>query len=222
LKPAWHVIDAQGKTLGRLSSEIALLLQGKHKPTYVSYLNSGDFVVVVNAEKFKVTGKKLEQKIYYSHSGYHGGLKEVKLSVLLKKKPTRALRHAIKGMLPKSTLGRRMLSRLKLYAGETHPHAAQVNAGRKASAEKAAPEAEIGAGTPQDDAKPASKAKGEVAANTSAEADTKPASKARGEAAAKSPSKAGAKLGGKAKSAAKSGSKATGKAAVRTPAKEEA
>jgi large subunit ribosomal protein L13 len=133
LNPAWHVIDAQGKTLGRLSSEIAVLLQGKHKPNYVPYLNTGDFVVVINAEKFHVTGKKLDQKIYYRHSGYHGGLKEQTLSVLLQKAPTRAIKKAVKGMLPKNTLGRHMLSRLKLYAGDAHPHAAQVNARPKAA-----------------------------------------------------------------------------------------
>jgi len=128
LSPVWHVIDAQGRTLGRLSTEIATLLQGKHKPTYVSYLNTGDFVVVVNAEKVRVTGKKLEQKVYYRHSGYHGGLKKQTLSELLAKTPTRVIKQAVKGMLPKNTVGRGMLSRLKLYAGESHPHAAQVNA----------------------------------------------------------------------------------------------
>lgn len=127
LESLWHVIDAQGKTLGRLSSDIAKLLQGKHKPTYVSYQITGDFVVVVNAEKVRVTGKKLEQKIYYRYSGYHGGLKEQKLSDLLKKNPTRVIRQAVKGMLPKNSLGRVMLSRLKLYVGESHPHEAQVN-----------------------------------------------------------------------------------------------
>lgn len=135
--PAWHVMDAEGKTLGRFSSEIAVLLQGKHKPSYVSYLNSGDYVIVVNAGKVRVTGKKLSQKLYYRHSGYPGGLKSQTLSVLLDKTPTRAIRHAVKGMLPKSKLGRRMLSRLKLYAGAEHPHAAQVNA-RPKSQKKAA------------------------------------------------------------------------------------
>ena len=141
LTPAWHVIDAEGKTLGRLSSEIAVLLQGKHKPVYVPYLISGDFVVVVNAEKVRVTGKKLEQKIYYRHSGYHGGLRQRTLSQLLQKAPTRAIRLAVKGMLPKNTLGRRMLTRLKLYAGSSHPHAAQVNARPKAPEAAAPPEA---------------------------------------------------------------------------------
>ena len=133
LKPAWHVIDAAGKTLGRVASEIAVLLQGKHKPTYVSYLNTGDFVIVTNAEKIRVTGKKLEQKIYYRHSGYHGGLKERRLSDVLEKTPTRVITHAVKGMLPKNTLGKHMLSRLKVYAGDSHPHEAQINAQRKAA-----------------------------------------------------------------------------------------
>ena len=122
----WHVIDANGKTLGRLASEIAVLLQGKHSPNYVKYLNTGDFVIVINAEKIKVTGNKLEKKIYYRHSGYHGGLTEQTLATVLKKHPTRVLRGAIKGMLPKNTLGRKMLSRLKVYSGERHPHEAQV------------------------------------------------------------------------------------------------
>ena len=134
LKPEWHVLDADGKTLGRISSEIAVLLQGKHKPEYVPYLNTGDFVVVVNAEKVRVTGKKLQQKIYYRHSGYPGGLKERTLAEVLERTPTRVIEHAVKGMLPKNTIGRRMLSRLKLYAGGEHPHEAQVKAGRKEAA----------------------------------------------------------------------------------------
>ena len=117
LNPEWHVIDAKDKTLGRLSSEIATLLQGKHKPIYVPHLNTGDYVVVINAEKVRVTGKKLEQKIYYRHSGYHGGLKERTLSQVLDKSPTRVIQQSVKGMLPKNALGRRMLGRLKLYAG---------------------------------------------------------------------------------------------------------
>ena len=131
---AWHVVDADGKTLGRVSSEIAVLLQGKHKPSYVPYVNTGDFVVVVNAEKIRVTGNKLEDKKYYRHSGYHGGLTERKLSDVLRTDPTHALKHAVKGMLPKNTVGRRMLSRLKLYAGESHPHAAQINHGARQAA----------------------------------------------------------------------------------------
>ncbi|MDP6402589.1 MAG: 50S ribosomal protein L13 [SAR202 cluster bacterium] len=126
LNPEWHVIDAEDKTLGRLASEIAVLLQGKHRPMYVPYLNTGDYVVVINAEKIRVTGKKLDQKVYYRHSGYPGGLKEITLSRLLDKTPTKALHHAVKGMLPKNIIGRRMLSRLKLYAGDSHPHDAQI------------------------------------------------------------------------------------------------
>ncbi len=135
---AWHVVDAADKTLGRLASEIAVLLQGKHNPTYVTYLNTGDFVVVINAEKISVTGKKLEQKKYYRHSGYHGGLTEQTLSTVLDKHPTRVVKGAVKGMLPKNTLGRRMLSRLKVYAGGEHPHEAQIRAHEKRAA-KAAP-----------------------------------------------------------------------------------
>lgn len=126
LKPLWHVIDAEGKTLGRLSSEIAVLLQGKHRPTYVPYMNTGDYVIVTNVEKVLVTGRKMDQKIYYRHSGYQGGLREETLTRVLQRTPTRAIKQAVKGMLPKNAMGRRMLSRLKLYAGSTHPHEAQV------------------------------------------------------------------------------------------------
>ena len=127
LKPEWRVINAEGKTLGRLSSEIATLLQGKHRAGYVPYLNTGDYVVVINAEKIRVTGSKLEQKKYYRHSGYHGGLKETTLQVLLATYPERGIQQSVKGMLPKNTPGKRMLSRLKVYAGENHPHSAQVS-----------------------------------------------------------------------------------------------
>ena len=131
LDPEWHVLDAAGKTLGRFASEIAVLLMGKHKPQYVPNLNTGDFVVVLNAEKIVVTGKKLEQKIYYRYSGYHGGLNEQKLSAVLEKTPIRVVKQAVKGMLPKNTMGKHMLSRLKIYAGDSHPHEAQVNAGQQ-------------------------------------------------------------------------------------------
>ena len=127
LKPDWHVVDADGKTLGRISSEIAILLQGKHKPGYVPYLNTGDYVVVVNAKKIHVTGKKIEQKKYYRHSGYHGGLKETNLQQMLDKHPDRVIKQSVKGMLPKNIPGRRMLGRLKVYEGSEHPHQAQVN-----------------------------------------------------------------------------------------------
>ena len=133
LEPHWHVMDAEGKTLGRFSTEVATLLQGKHKSIYVRHLNTGDFVVVINAEKVRVTGNKLKQKIYYHHSGYHGGLKEETLERVLQKSPTRVIKQAVKGMLPKNALGRRMLSRLKLYAGDSHPHEAQVTASQRAA-----------------------------------------------------------------------------------------
>ena len=138
IKAEWHLIDAEGKTLGRLASEIAVLLIGKHKPTYVRNLNSGDFVVVTNAEKIRVTGNKLQQKRYYKHSGYHGGLTERTLEGMLEKFPTRALKRAVKGMLPKNKLGRGMLARLKLYAGTEHRHEAQLNAGARAARAEAA------------------------------------------------------------------------------------
>ena len=127
LNPEWRVVNADGKTLGRLSSEIATLLQGKHRAGYVPYLNTGDYVVVINAEKIRVTGSKLEQKKYYRHSGYHGGLKETTLQELLATYPERVIQQSVKGMLPKNTPGKRMLSRLKVYAGESHPHSAQVS-----------------------------------------------------------------------------------------------
>jgi large subunit ribosomal protein L13 len=134
LNPVWHVKDAQGQTLGRLASEIAVLLQGKHRPIWVSHMNTGDYVVVINAEKVRTTGKKLQQKKYYRHSGYHGGLKERTLAQMLDKTPTRVIRQAVKGMLPKNTVGRRMLSRLKLYAGGDHPHIAQIAASQREQA----------------------------------------------------------------------------------------
>ncbi len=134
LRPEWHVVDARGKTLGRVSTEIATLLQGKHKPTYTPHLAGGDFVIVVNASKFRVSGNKLAAKMYYRHSGYHGGLTEQTLEELLEKHPTRALRQAVKGMLPKNIRGKHMLSRLKLYEGEEHPHQAQVSASRAQAA----------------------------------------------------------------------------------------
>ena len=140
LQSAWHVIDADGETLGRLSSGIAVLLMGKHKPIYVPHLNTGDYVVVINAEKIRVTGNKLKKKIYYRHSGYHGGLKEQTLETLLDKTPTRVIKHAVKGMLPKNSMGRRMLSRLKLYAGDSHPHEAQVKGSPQAQVQDAEPE----------------------------------------------------------------------------------
>ncbi|MGQ9545978.1 MAG: 50S ribosomal protein L13 [Dehalococcoidia bacterium] len=122
----WWVIDATDKTLGRMATRVANLLMGKHKPIYAPYIDTGDYVVVINAAKVKVTGKKTEQKVYYRHSGYPGGLKGEKLEELLKKDPSRVIELAVKGMLPHNSLGRAMLKKLKVYAGAEHPHRAQV------------------------------------------------------------------------------------------------
>ena len=121
----WYVVDAEGQTLGRLASRIAPFLKGKHKPTYTPHLDCGDFVIIVNAEKVRVTGRKLDQKLYYHHSGYPGGLKSISLRNQLDKHPERVLESAIRGMLPKNKLGRRMIKKLKVYAGDSHPHEAQ-------------------------------------------------------------------------------------------------
>ena len=125
IKRQWYVVDAQGQTLGRLASKIAPILKGKHKPTYTPHLDCGDFVVVVNVDKVRVTGRKLDQKFYYRHSEYPGGLKSINLRDQLAQHPDRVLLAAVKGMLPKNKLGRQMIKKLKLYAGETHPHQAQ-------------------------------------------------------------------------------------------------
>lgn len=121
----WYVVDATGQTLGRLASQVARFLRGKHKPIYSPAIDVGDCVIVVNADKIHVTGRKLDQKIYYRHSGYPGGLKEVTLRNALNKRPTWVVEHAVRGMLPKNRLGRRMFKRLKVYAGSEHPHSAQ-------------------------------------------------------------------------------------------------
>ena len=121
----WYVVDAAGQTLGRLASEVARVLRGKHKPIYSPSVDTGDYVIVVNAERIHVTGRKLDQKIYYRYSGYPGGLKQITLRNLLQKHPTRVIKHAVKGMLPKNKLGRRMFKKLRVYAGPDHPHAAQ-------------------------------------------------------------------------------------------------
>jgi large subunit ribosomal protein L13 len=121
----WHVVDAQDQILGRLATEVARKLCGKHKPTFTSHVDNGDGVVVINIAKFKVTGKKMEQKMYKRYSGYPNGLKEEKMSHLLERKPEDIIRHAVKGMLPKNKLGAKMIKRLKLYVGDTHPHMAQ-------------------------------------------------------------------------------------------------
>jgi large subunit ribosomal protein L13 len=121
----WHVVDAKGETLGRLATRIARILCGKHKPNYSPAVDMGDYVIVVNAEKVRVTGRKLDQKVYYRHSGYPGGLKEISLRDQLTKHPTRVIEHAVRGMLPKGRLGRQMFKKLKVYAGPDHPHQAQ-------------------------------------------------------------------------------------------------
>ena len=121
----WYVVDAEGKTLGRLASEVANVLRGKNKPIYTPHIDTGDYVIVVNAEKIKVTGKKLDQKIYYHHSEYVGGMKETTLKEMMNKKPEFVITHAVKGMLPKGPLGRQMLTKLLVYAGPEHKHAAQ-------------------------------------------------------------------------------------------------
>ena len=121
----WYVVDAEGKTLGRLATQIADTLRGKNKPEYTPHIDTGDFVVVVNAEKIGVTGKKLDDKIYYRHSGYPGGLRERTAREELARRPTEVLRRAVKGMLPKTKLGVQQLRKLKIYAGSDHPHQAQ-------------------------------------------------------------------------------------------------
>jgi large subunit ribosomal protein L13 len=121
----WFVVDAEGLTLGRLSTEVARILRGKHKPIFSPFLDTGDYVIIVNAEKVKVTGKKLDQKVYRHHSGYIGGLKETPLRVMLNRKPEEVLRHSIKGMLPKGALGRQMFKKLHVYAGPEHKNQAQ-------------------------------------------------------------------------------------------------
>lgn len=121
----WYVVDASQYTLGRLSSQVAAVLRGKHKPTYTPNIDTGDYVIVINADKIKVTGKKMDQKIYYSHSDYVGGMKETTLKEMMAKKPERVIELAVKGMLPKGPLGRQMYTKLHVYAGPEHEQAAQ-------------------------------------------------------------------------------------------------
>ena len=125
VKRNWYIVDAKGKVLGRLASKIAVVLTGKHKPQYTPHVDCGDFVVIVNADKFRVTGNKMRDKVYYSHSFFPGGLKTMHLDLMLKKHPERAIYHAISGMLPKNKLRARRLKRLKIYADANHPHSAQ-------------------------------------------------------------------------------------------------
>ena len=121
----WYVVDAEGKTLGRLASEVTKVLRGKNKPIFTPHADTGDYVIVINAAKISVTGKKMEDKTYYRHSGYIGGLREIKLKDLLRTKPERVIELAVKGMLPKGPLGRQMYKKLHVYAGATHEHMAQ-------------------------------------------------------------------------------------------------
>ena len=121
----WYVVDAEGCTLGRLASNVASVLRGKNKPVFTPHVDTGDYVIIINADKVKVTGKKLEQKIYYSHSDYVGGMKETTLKEMMAKKPEKVVELAVKGMLPKGPLGRQMYSKLHVYAGPEHAHAAK-------------------------------------------------------------------------------------------------
>jgi large subunit ribosomal protein L13 len=121
----WYLVNAEGKVLGRLATELAKIMRGKNKPTFTPHVDTGDFIIVVNAGKVVLTGKKMKDKIYYHHTGYPGGIKEMSAEKLLAKKPTEMLRIAVKGMLPKNSLGRQTLRKLKIYAGPNHPHEAQ-------------------------------------------------------------------------------------------------
>jgi large subunit ribosomal protein L13 len=125
LEQKWYLVNADGKVLGRLATELAKILKGKNKPIYTPHVDTGDFIVVVNAGKLTLTGKKMKDKIYYHHTGYPGGIKEMTAEKLLAKKPTEMIRMAVRGMLPKNSLGRQMLRKLKVYAGPNHPHEAQ-------------------------------------------------------------------------------------------------
>ncbi|MDK2955934.1 MAG: large subunit ribosomal protein [Desulfovibrionales bacterium] len=125
LKREWLVVDAENMVLGRLATEVALRLRGKHKPEFAPHMDNGDFVVVVNADKIRVTGRKLDQKMYYHHSGYPGGLKERSLREMMASKPEEVVRQAVRGMLPKNRLARQLIKKLKVYVGSEHPHAAQ-------------------------------------------------------------------------------------------------
>lgn len=125
IEKKWYVVDAENKVLGRLASEIANRLRGKHKPTFSAFIDNGDFIVVTNAAKVALTGNKLDDKKYYRHTGYMGGLKEASAKELLAKHPTDLIMHAVRGMLPKNKMGRAQLKKLKIYAGKDHPHAAQ-------------------------------------------------------------------------------------------------
>lgn len=135
IQHAWHVVDAADQILGRLATKVAGLLMGKHKPIFAPNMDTGDYVVVINASKIKVTGKKIQDKKYYRHSTYPGGLKTESLQEMMQAHPERVIEHAVKGMLPHNKLGRAMIKKLKVYAGDKHPHAAQTSAVQKAKGE---------------------------------------------------------------------------------------
>ena len=128
IKRDWHVIDATDQVLGRLATQVARLLMGKHKPIFSRNLDVGDYVVIINADKVRVTGDKAKQKVYYRHSGYPGGLKSITYDKLMQTNPTRVIEHAVKGMLPHTRLGASIMKKLKVYVGDTHPHLAQTKA----------------------------------------------------------------------------------------------
>jgi len=128
IKREWHIIDASDKVLGRLATQIAVLLMGKHKPIFSRHLDTGDFVVVINAEKIRVTGNKTKQKLYYRHSGYPGGLKSISLERMMQTHPTRVIEHAVKGMLPHTRLRAKMMKRLRVHVGDAHPYQGQIKA----------------------------------------------------------------------------------------------
>ena len=125
IDPNWHIVDAEGVVLGRLATKIASTLRGKHKPTFTQHMDTGDFVVVINADKIRLTGKKLTDKTYWRHSGYLGGIKSMQADEMLKKHPTALVEKAVKGMLPRGPLGRKLITKLKVYQGSEHPHTAQ-------------------------------------------------------------------------------------------------
>ncbi len=129
IKREWHVVDASGQVLGRLATQIARWLMGKHKTMFVPNLDTGDYVIVINADKVRVTGNKAKQKVYYRHSGYPGGLKSITFEKLMQTHPTRVIEHAVKGMLPHTRLGAKMIKKLRVYAGDAHPHLAQIKTG---------------------------------------------------------------------------------------------
>jgi large subunit ribosomal protein L13 len=171
----WKVVDADGQVLGRLASQVAMYLMGKHKPTYVPHMLTGDFVVVLNASKIKVTGLKAEQKIYKRYSQYPGTLKEIPYARMQERQPTRIIELAVKGMLPKNKLGRQMMTRLKIYAGAEHPHEAQILGSDRREEREAAAEAKAEAAVkaaPKPAAKKASAPKAEAAAVATEVAET--------------------------------------------------